>query len=182
MVLDKSGSMGDMKRSVVTGYNEFLDTLGKEPAEVRVMRTMFSDDVTVEHEPVPIVAVERLTPQNYRTDGSTALYDGIGISIERLERVLRPGDKAVVVIMTDGDENFSQRWTREPLKQRIAEKQRAGWTFIFLGANTIDARAAGDALGIEAGNVLSFEATAAGIEKVFEIIAERTVLLLTDGS
>ena len=96
--------------------------------------------------------------------------------------VLRPGDKAVVVIMTDGDENFSQRWTREPLKQRIAEKQRAGWTFIFLGANTIDARAAGDALGIEAGNVLSFEATAAGIEKVFEIIAERTVLLLTDGS
>lgn len=183
MVLDASTSMEDMKRSVITGYNEYLDTLSKEPAEVRLMQTQFSDSVKVEHGPLPLVVVPRLTPSNYQTAGSTALYDGVGETILALEREAGAEDRVVVLIMTDGDENYSKRWNLPNLHTKIQEKVATGrWTFIFFGANTIDARAAGAALGIQAGNVLTFDTSAEGIQKVFEEVSERTVLLLTDGS
>ncbi len=182
MVLDASTSMDDMKRSVLNGYNEYLDTLGKEPAEIRLMQTQFSDTVRVEHGPLPLAVVPRLTDHNYQTAGSTALYDGVGETIRKLEAEARAEDRVIVLIMTDGDENFSRVWDLPNLHRAIKEKQAKGWTFIFFGANTIDAKAAGAALGIEAGNVLSFEATDAGVEKVFENVSERTVLLIGDGS
>lgn len=183
MVLDASTSMEDMKRSVINGYNEYLDTLSKEPAEVRLMQTQFADSVRVEHGPLPLVAVPRLTDSNYQTSGSTALYDGVGETIFALEREAGAEDRVVVLIMTDGDENFSKRWNLPNLHGKIREKIATGrWTFIFFGANTIDAQAVGAELGIPEGNVLSFAATQEGVQKVFEDIGERTVLLLTDGS
>jgi uncharacterized protein YegL len=182
MVLDKSGSMDDMKRPVINGYNEYLQSLAKEPAEIRLMQTQFSDGVEVVHGPVPLARAPKLTDNNYLTEGSTALYDGIGETIKMLEGEMRPEDRVIVLIMTDGDENYSRIWQLPRLHAKIKEKQLKGWTFIFFGANTIDAKAAGAELGIEAGNVLSFEATGAGVEKIFENVTERTVLLLTDGS
>jgi len=183
MVLDASGSMEDMKRSVLNGYNEYLDTLSKEPAEVRLMQTQFSDGVRVEHGPLPLVTVPRLTNANYRAEGSTALYDGVGETITRLEKEAGAEDRVIVLIMTDGDENFSRRWKLPTLHAKIKEKTATGrWTFIFFGANTIDARAAGAQLGIESGNVLTFDATPEGMQKVFEDVSSRTVGLLTDGS
>lgn len=185
MVLDASTSMEDngMDRSVRNGYNEYLDTLSKEPAEVRLMQTQFSDAVRIEHGPLPLAAVPRLTHHNYSPSGSTAMYDGVGETILALEREAGSEDRVVVLIMTDGDENFSKRWKLPNLHAKIREKVATGlWTFIFFGANTIDARAAGAALGIESGNVLTFSATAEGMQKVFEEVSDRTVLLLTDGS
>ncbi len=182
MVLDASTSMEDMKQSVINGYNEYLDTLGKEPAEIRLMQTQFSDGVEIKHGPTPLAVVPRLDNRNYQASGSTALYDGVGDTIRALEREQRAEDRVIVLIMTDGDENWSKRWSLPNLHAEIKQKQAKGWTFIFFGANTIDAKAAGAALGIESGNVLSFEATAAGVEKVFENVSERTVLLIGDGS
>lgn len=182
MVLDASTSMEDMKRSVINGYNEYLDTLGKEPAEIRLMQTQFADAVQIIHGPTPLAVVPRLDHRNYSASGSTALYDGVGDTIKKLEAEARAEDRVIVLIMTDGDENWSKRWDLPRLHREIKTKQASGWTFIFFGANTIDAKAAGAALGIESGNVLSFEATAAGVEKVFENVSERTVLLIGDGS
>lgn len=185
MVLDASSSMTDngMNRSVISGYNEYLDTLSKEPAEVRLMQTQFADAVRIEHGPLPLAVVPRLTPSNYRPDGSTALFDGIGETIRALEREAGAEDRVIVLVMTDGDENLSRKWTLPQLHAEIKTKTATGrWTFIFFGANTIDARAAGARLGIEAKNVLTFSASAEGMQKVFEDVSERTVLLLTDGS
>jgi hypothetical protein len=39
----------------------------------------------------------------------------------------------VIVVYTDGEENASQRWTREEVDALIEDKVEAGWTFVWLG-------------------------------------------------
>jgi uncharacterized protein YegL len=181
-VLDKSGSMEDQKQSVIRGYNEYLGTVAKEPAEVRMSRTHFDDEVTVEHGPVPLVAAPRLTDANYQTAGNTALRDGIGETIRRIEREARKEDKVVVFVMTDGDENWSRLWSEEALKAKVEEKQAQGWKFIIFGANMLDVEAVGREMGFLPGDIHSFEATEEGFSGVFGEMAETTVKLLTDGT
>jgi len=182
-VIDSSSSMESQKRSVIEGYNEYLGTLSKEPAEVRLSRTHFDDDVRVEHGAQPLAAVPRLTMANYNTVGSTALYDGLGETILRLEKEAGAEDRVLVILMTDGDENMSSRWDEVRLHAKVKEKESTGrWTFIMLGANIIDVAATARNIGILPGNVLSFQLSEDGIAGAFEQVSDGTVRLLTDGS
>lgn len=182
-VVDSSSSMESRKRQVIESYNEYLGTIAKEPAEVRVTRTHFDDDVRVEHGVVPLVAAPRLTTATYRTEGSTALYDGLGETIKRLEREVGPEDRVTVVLLTDGEENMSKQWRLPALNKLVKQKEATGlWTFIMLGANVIDVGGIGRKLGFLPGNVLSFDVTDAGIAAAFDKVTEGTVRLLTDGS
>jgi len=67
------------------------------------------------------------------------------------------------VVFTDGHENDSREWTKEALFKLITEKEKEGWTFVFLGANQ-DSYATGHALGIKGKNTQNFSATAEGTE------------------
>jgi hypothetical protein len=83
----------------------------------------------------------RLSRNNYVPSGSTALLDAIGISIQRIERVMGQEveeDKAsvVVVIMTDGYENSSRMFRFKEVSKMITKLSNTGkWTFNFLGAD-----------------------------------------------
>lgn len=181
-VIDSSSSMGSHRNSVIGGYNEYLDDLAKEAAEIRMSRTHFDSSVRVEHDALPLAVVPPLTMGTYETGGSTALYDGIGLTITRLEQATEPADKVLVLVMTDGEENISRIWKLAPLKAKIAEKQRQGWVFVFMGANVIDVKKTAGELGILPGDTYPFELTAQGIRGVFQRMTQRTQLLLTDGS
>ena len=94
--------------------------------------------------------------------GSTALLDAVGRAInetgERLAKMNeedRPG-LVVFVVMTDGEENSSQEFSKDQIKQMITHQQDTyGWHFTFLGANQ-DAFAEAGALGIHAAGVANF--------------------------
>ena len=76
----------------------------------------------------------------------TPLYDAIGRGVDGLDK--RAGDgKAVLVIVTDGLENYSRKHT-----ELIHARQDRGWLFVFLGADFAAAQQ-GTAMGIQAGNV-----------------------------
>lgn len=175
--------MEDHKHDVINGYNEYLGTLSKEPAEVRLSRSHFDDDVRLEHGALPLAAVPRLTDATYKTLGSTALYDGLGETIRRLEQEVGKEDRVLVILMTDGEENMSKRWDLPTLNAKVKEKESTGrWTFIMLGANVIDVTRTAAEIGILPGNVLSFALSEEGIAGAFEAVSEGTVKLLTDGS
>ncbi len=73
----------------------------------------------------------------------------------------------LVVIMTDGGENASHRWSQRELFERIGSLRERGWTFVFLGANQ-DSYLAGAQLDIGAGNVSNFAPTAAGVQATYD--------------
>ena len=62
---------------------------------------------------------------------------------------------AKVLVSLILQENASREFSREDVFGLIDEKKEAGWTFVFLGADQ-DAWIAGESLGIDRGNTLSY--------------------------
>lgn len=148
-IIDKSGSMQGQQRTVIDGFNEQLQDMAREEKEqdVRylVSLTMFSHDVVKVFTDLPLAEVPRLTKKTYDPDGSTALFDAIGSSIDRAA----PGETDVIVtIMTDGQENASTKWKQSAINTLIKLRQDENkWGFVFFGANQ-DAWKAASGMGI----------------------------------
>ncbi len=100
MALDKSGSMRGQEESVKAAAAAFIDALRPED---RLGVVGFSNGAEGLADIAPYRTWSRHAVNQYRTSGGTALYDGIGLALERLEGI--KGRRAIVV-MTDGkDEN-----------------------------------------------------------------------------
>ncbi len=90
----------------------------------------------------PIQAVEPLTETTFVPRGMTALNDAIGRTCDELGKFLesmpehdRPG-KVIVVILTDGCENDSKRYTKWQVAGIVKhQRDKYNWAFIFMGAD-----------------------------------------------
>ena len=76
----------------------------------------------------------------------------------------------IVVIITDGMENASTEFTKAKVKELISEKQeKAGWDFIYLGAN-IDAAEEADAIGVRKANAVTYKNTSSGVRANYDAV------------
>lgn len=138
-VLDQSGSMSPLKTTTIDGFNDFIDEQKNQPGKAFVSLTLF--DTTPEdcHVGVPLADYPRMTTQDYRPSGGTALYDAIGLSVEKAEKWIAQQPKApskvLFTIITDGDENSSTDFDAGSIKKLIEKKQEQEWDFSYLGAN-----------------------------------------------
>jgi len=73
--------------------------------------------------------------------------------LEKLGRD-RPSD-VIVVILTDGMENASRKWTARQVFDLITEAEDSGWQFVFLGANQ-DSWSVAQNMGIRKGAVVDW--------------------------
>ena len=95
--------------------------------DVRVTTVLFNDKMDRLYEHREIRSVRPLTERTYETGGTTALLDAVGDTILHMEQsgaADRQGTKVIVVIITDGMENASRRYTYEKVKQMV-ERQKA---------------------------------------------------------
>ena len=60
------------------------------------------------------------------------------------------------MILTDGLENSSHKFTKAHIKDLIEAKTKEGWTFAYLGANQ-DAFAEAGSIGIAAGCTMNYD-------------------------
>lgn len=166
LILDRSGSMGDCIQPTISGFNEQMDMIRdlrqKFPdQEIRVSLTQFNQEV---EEAFAMQAPEKVAPltvNNYRPAGMTALLDAVGQSVNALQ--LKIGSEirdnlasAVVVIITDGYENASRRFTHRQIADLIRELESTGrWTFSYLGA-TLDAVEVAESMNIRGKNSMSY--------------------------
>lgn len=138
-VLDKSGSMQNVRSAVVAGFNQYKREQGKVPHQTIFALTMFNTEVVIVHPPAPIETIPNLSPESYIPGGGTALYDAIGQTVIALDRSIKklpaPPNHIIFAIMTDGLENASAEWTLETLQAVIKEKRALGWVFILFGAH-----------------------------------------------
>lgn len=167
-ILDKSGSMSGLEADTVGGFNSNLKKHRGEEGRTYVTTVLFSTGVTVLHDRQDVSDVSDMTADDFTVGGCTALYDAVGEQIEHISTVHRYireedlPDSTVFIIMTDGYENASVRYSHERLRKMISEKREKGWEFIFLGAN-IDTESVASGLGMNEKLASSFRATSEGV-------------------
>ena len=136
-ILDESGSMNVQRDTVISGFNEQIETMKQEEISNNisylVSLTKFNDRVTVVYKDLPLNKILPLTYETYCPNGWTALYDAIGSTIDTA--MLGETD-TVVTIFTDGQENKSKTWKKVGIKTLIDLRQNENkWGFIYFGAN-----------------------------------------------
>ena len=163
VLLDRSGSMGDIKDDAIGGFNCFLKEQKAAGANATLTLVQFDTESTdVVHESMPILEVPDLNHQTFQPRGGTPLLDALGQTIDSTGRALaaipeasRP-NKVVFVVITDGQENSSHQHTKASVKERIdRQSSQYNWQFVFLGANQ-DAFDEAGAVGIAMGNAANF--------------------------
>lgn len=179
-VLDKSGSMNNCIESTVNGYNAQLETIQKLQKEFPeqqflISLTIFDDKIDDVQLNQTIDAVKFLSTSRYRPNGTTALLDAIGMSINSIRianeaKILNDEMSVVMVILTDGLENASREFTFHQIANTIKTLEDSEkWTFNFLGAD-IDAIHTSKMLNIKTENVVSFNKS--NMEEMMEHFSE----------
>ena len=173
MILDKSGSMHGLEADTIGGFNAMIEKEKKLGIDVRVTTVLFNDKMDRLYEHREIRSVRPLTERTYETGGTTALLDAVGDTILYMEQsgaADREGTKVIVVIITDGMENASTEFTKAKVKELISDKQeKAGWDFIYLGAN-IDAAEEADAIGVRKANAVTYKNTSSGVRANYDAV------------
>lgn len=176
-ILDRSGSMYGLEQDTIGGFNSMLTKQKSLDGECRITTVLFDHQYTLFHDRIDIQAVSPMTKKDYNVGGSTALLDAIGITIDKLIRVQRHtaegyrAQKVIFVIITDGEENSSRKYSYDQVKAKIEhEKEAYGWEFIFLGAN-MDAVKTASQFGIYADRAAEYVPDAVGTTLNFEMMS-----------
>jgi len=160
-VLDESGSMCGQTSQTINGVNQYLDDLRKDNEGKKVLfsLTKFTGCSQILHAAELLEDIPNLNHETYRPNGSTALLDAVGETITELETRIDKNIPALVVILTDGEENSSRNYNYDQIRELIESKKELGWSFVFLGAGE-DAWATGQVLGTQSS--MSFDAQSMG--------------------
>lgn len=187
-IIDKSGSMSGLEKDTIGGFNSMLEKQRAESGVCHISTVFFSDESKVVHNRKCIEKVEPLTQKDYAVGGSTALLDALGDAINhtvKMQKMLADNERAdnvVFVIITDGEENSSRRYSAKEIKQMISVVQeKYGWEFIFLGAN-IDAVETAADYGIRADRASNFVCDSQGVSLNFKCMANAVSKLRKCGS
>lgn len=177
-ILDRSGSMAGLESDTIGGYNAFLQKQKKQDGECRITTVLFDNQIELLHDRIDLPAVRPLTEQDYQVGGCTALNDAIGLTVSRIGDVQKRtaeeyrAGKVLFVIITDGLENASRRYSTAQVRAMIRrQKEKYHWEFVFLGAN-MDAAEQAEELGIGADRAADYAADPDGTELNFRVMSE----------
>lgn len=165
LIVDRSGSMVPIAKETQNGVRLFVSEQRDIPGRATLSLYQFDHEHNTVHDFVPLrdVPPYTLTPR-----GNTALLDACGFAItevgERLavmSEAERPG-KVIVVIATDGQENFSREYKLPQIRDMITrQREEYKWEFAYIGANQ-DAFAEAGAMGIAKMSSMDYDATTMG--------------------
>ena len=177
-ILDRSGSMSGLESDTIGGFNGMIDRQKKVDGKCYVTTVLFDTSFDTIHDRADLSEVREMTAKDYRVGGCTALLDAIGDTIRhiaQIHRYARPEDVPEIttfVIMTDGLENSSHRYSSQKVKEMIEhEKEKYGWEFLFLAAN-IDAVETASHIGIHADRSVDYLADSKGTGLAFDTVAD----------
>lgn len=185
LLIDESGSMAGNEASVRESFNSFVSEIAASDEakgkDVRTTLGMFDRHgnepiVRVKFDAVKVSEAPQLAEGQYQPRGTTPLNDAVMETIRQVEKA--DGDRALVVIITDGYENASETKT-ETVREAITEKEKLGWRFIYLGANQ-DAWAEGQQRGVAAASSMNYSSTPSGTKAAMKATANRGMAYIGD--
>jgi hypothetical protein len=177
VLLDRSGSMEAIRSEVIGGFNAFVagQQINGDDARLTMVQFDTHDLAETVVDGVPIRKVKPLTRARFQPRGGTPLLDATAHLVARAkakveERGVVGGvdvdQNVVVVTITDGLENASREFTRADVREMIAERESAGWTFVYLSAG-LDAYDDATSFGYAVGSVQTWSPDADGAHLAF---------------
>ena len=173
IIMDRSGSMWDIQRPAIQGYNEVLGGVkadAKTYAETQehFITLVLFDSTAVEDvywNANPEIA-QILTSETYVPGASTPLYDAMGRTLTRLQKELKDdkNHSVVVTIITDGYENSSHEYSLSAIKALIEHLKGEGWSFAYMGT---DHDVHGVTVSLAITNVIQFAKTEEETKETF---------------
>ena len=186
-ILDRSGSMAGLEDDTIGGFNSFIDTQRQSDKNCLVSTVLFNNQSTVIYDRVALDKIRKMERSDYIPGGTTALIDAMGDAIKHIKNVhkyIREEDvpeHTIFVIITDGQENDSHKFSSDEVKKMVAQQKEKGWEFLFLGAN-IDAVETAKSYGIDETRSVEFLNDSIGIKQNFKSVAKAVSNFMSFGS
>jgi hypothetical protein len=177
MIIDRSGSMFTAWPDVQGGYAEIVKTNKEAPGKCTFTVAAFDTEYDILEDFTDIQSVKDSLLVDPR--GSTALLDAIGNTVTSVGQRLaamneedRPA-KVLVIVQTDGQENASNEYTAERVKQLIEDQtNKYGWQFQFIGADQASVTEATSRWGFNANNTSTYNSN--NSKSAFTTLASKT--------
>ena len=152
-VVDSSGSMTSSIDDVKGGFKRIIEEQkANTKGKCAVSYFDFNSTVTEVYRGKDVKEIN--SELNYTPFGMTALMDGVGIAIDTIGKWLNSmsedekPEQNMIVIITDGGENFSKEYSANRVREMIKHQQdKYSWNFVYLGADLNNVKDAID-LGI----------------------------------
>lgn len=172
IILDESGSMESIRKMIIRGFNELVQT-------VRGIEKQFPDQEhfislvsfnglgnKILHFVESVSNLETIDATKYRPNSMTPLLDAMGFSITLLKQALENKNdyNVLVTVMTDGEENASVEYSGYAIRKMIEELKQQRWTFSYIGADHDIEKAA---MAVSIDNTMKFDKNASGINYMF---------------
>ncbi len=138
ILLDRTGSMSSLWDEALSSVNAFATDLAKPGAPIAQITLAVFDaqdglQFDVLRRNVLASNWTAVTSAEATPRGMTPLFDALGRLIALAEG--DGADKAMIVVMTDGEENSSREVTKEGAKAALERVAKRGWQTVFLGAD-----------------------------------------------
>lgn len=187
-ILDRSGSMYGLESDTVGGFNSMIEKQKKVEGECYVSTVLFDDTQTVLHDRKKLSEIAPMTEEDYTLGGCTALLDAVGGAIHHIGNIHKYArredvpEKTMFIIITDGMENASRRYSSDDIKKKIErQKEKYGWEFVFLGAN-IDAVETASRYGIGKDRAVTYRSDSEGTRLNYEVMSDAVSSMRACGS
>ncbi|MFP5212585.1 MAG: vWA domain-containing protein [Acidobacteriota bacterium] len=137
-ILDRSGSMEPVKQQVIEGFNALLES--QKNGQVSLTLVLFDDQYELIHNGLPLERVRPLNGETFRPDGTTALLDAIGETLDtldvRLGQLPQDPEQVIVAVLTDGTDDASVNYTRKAIAGLIRNRQEErNWVFLLVASS-----------------------------------------------
>ena len=163
MLVDETGSMGNVKSDTLEAINKFNQELDKNT--IYTLCFFNSLEFRTKFDGVKRSDINVLQSNDYNPNATTNLLDSVMRLIKNVEIAtlkMKSKPNVLIVIVTDGLENASVEFKgtegRRKIFDAISEKQKEGWTFVYLGANQ-DSWTEGGSLGISSSTIRNYQAS-----------------------
>ncbi|WP_375562008.1 VWA domain-containing protein [Bernardetia sp. OM2101] len=172
IILDESGSMESIKKTIISGFNEVVQTVKgvakeyPEQAHFITLVTFNSLKINILLENESVEKLKEIDERQYSPTAGTPLFDAMGNSISQLRKITQTHSdyNVLVTILTDGEENSSKEYNGATIKKMVEELKSQNWTFTYIGANHDVEKFAAT---ISINNTMKFEANEQDIKKMF---------------
>lgn len=174
IILDESGSMYSIKESIISGFNELVETIHgiekKFPEQEHFISFLTFNGQKQQwlYFFQPVRELKKIDDEKYNPDSLTPLFDAMGLSIQKLKTALeKESDYDVLVtILTDGQENASKEYTGSNIKKIVEELKQNRWTFTYIGTDHDIEKIA---VSLSITNTMAFKKDKRGIQEMFDI-------------
>lgn len=182
ILVDASSSMSDARSKTLSALKEFIASQKLVKGKCNLSIISFTGGnpgwsalVAEAERPIRTVLVNgdiqkvTLRDEDYVPSGWTPLYDAtcetideLGTKLSKMPEVARP-DKVLVVILTDGEENRSQRFKLQDVKSKIQHQENVyNWNFVFLGAD-FNSHTVRESTGLDASRSYNYDKSNSGM-------------------